>query len=85
MARFNVGDTVVLHGKHGRIVWLSENPNEIEAIDEYIVEFENKDREFVVSSSLAPEPGGNGFLGAKQLYASQDRIGNRDGRCPQTH
>jgi hypothetical protein len=83
MARFNVGDTVVLHGKHGRIVWLSENPNEIEAIDEYIVEFDNQQREFVVSDTLA-SPAGNGFLG-EHPYAGQDRIGNRDGGYPQAH
>jgi hypothetical protein len=35
-----------------RVIWLSENANEIEAIDEYIVEFEDKHREFVISSEL---------------------------------
>jgi hypothetical protein len=34
------------------VVWLSENANEIEAMDEYIVEFEDKHRQFVVSSKL---------------------------------
>jgi hypothetical protein len=84
MAKFNVGDTVVLHGKKGRVVWLSENANEIEAIDEYIVEFENNKPEFVVSSPLAPDSGAGPFLGSEQPYAGQDRIGDRDGRHSQT-
>jgi hypothetical protein len=37
------------------VVWLSENANEIEAMDEYIVEFEDKHRQFVVSSKLGPK------------------------------
>jgi hypothetical protein len=60
MAKFNVGDTVVLDGHRARIVWLSENANEIEAMDEYIVEFEDKHRQFVTSSTLElqkPQPG----------------------------
>jgi len=52
MARFRVGDTVVVQGRKARVLWLSENPNEIEAIDEYIVEFEDKRRQFLVSSML---------------------------------
>ena len=55
MARFKVGDTVSTEGRRARVVWLSENPNEIEAIDEYIVEFEDKHRQFAVSSKLEPE------------------------------
>ena len=50
MLRFQIGDTVVLEGQPGRIVWLRENANEIEAMDEYIVEFEDKRRQFVVSN-----------------------------------
>ena len=56
MPRFNVGDTVYLEGIRARVVWLSENANEIQAMDEYIVEFEDKHRQFVVSSNLEPKP-----------------------------
>jgi hypothetical protein len=52
MPRFKIGDTVSLTGRKARVVWLSENANEIEAIDEYIVEFEDRHREFVMSSEL---------------------------------
>jgi hypothetical protein len=52
MSRFQVGDIVVIDGRPARIVWLRENANEIEAIDEYIVEFEDKQRRFVLSSAL---------------------------------
>ena len=55
MVKFKIGDTVVLQGRLARIVWFSENPNEIEAMDEYIVEFEDKQRQFVVSSDLQAE------------------------------
>ena len=54
MSKFKVGDTVVLQGRHARVVWLSENANEIEAMDEYIVEFDNKQRQFIISSELKP-------------------------------
>ena len=53
MSRFKVGDTVSIEGRRARVVWLSENANEIEAMDEYIVEFEDKHRQFVMSSKLA--------------------------------
>ena len=52
--RFKIGETIVLEGRSGRVIWLSENANEIEAMDEYIVEFENKQRQFIVSSQLLP-------------------------------
>ncbi len=52
MPRYKIGDTVILSGSRGKVVWLSENPNEIESMDEYIVEFEDKHRRFVVSSKL---------------------------------
>ena len=52
MPRFKIGETVVLEGRRARVVWLSENANEIEAMDEYIVEFENKQRQFITSSQL---------------------------------
>ena len=52
MPRFKIGDSVVLQGRRARVVWLSENANEIEAMDEYIVEFENKQRQFIISSQL---------------------------------
>jgi hypothetical protein len=54
MPRFKIGDTVSLRGRKARVIWLSENANEIEAIDEYIVEFEDKHREFIISSELGP-------------------------------
>ena len=53
MARFRVGDTIVIEGQRARVVWLSENATEIEAMDEYIVEFEDKHRQFVTSGTLA--------------------------------
>ncbi len=53
MPRYQVGDTVVVDGRKAKIVWLSENASEIEAMDEYIVEFEDKRRQFVISSTLA--------------------------------
>jgi hypothetical protein len=52
MPRFKVGDTVSIEGRQAKVVWLSENANEIEAMDEYIVEFEDKHRQFVISSKL---------------------------------
>ena len=55
MSRFKVGDTVVLEGRPARVLWLSENANEIEAMDEYIVEFEDKRRQFLVSCELQPD------------------------------
>lgn len=54
MPKFKVGETVSLEGRRAKIVWMSENANEIEAMDEYIVEFEDKKRQFVVSSTLEP-------------------------------
>lgn len=75
MPRFKVGDTVVLHGRKAKVVWLSENANEIEAMDEYIVEFEDKQREFIVSSELQP----------KQSQPMHDRERNGDHRQPQTY
>ena len=55
MPRFKVGETISLEGRRAKIVWLSENANEIEAMDEYIVEFEDKQRQFVTSSTLEPK------------------------------
>ena len=55
MPRFKLNDTLVLNGRRARIVWLQENPNEIQAMDEYIVEFEDKQRQFVTSSTLEPK------------------------------
>jgi hypothetical protein len=52
MARYHVGDTVIVHGRTGKIVWLSENPSEIEAMDEYIIEFDDKQRRFLIASEL---------------------------------
>ena len=61
MPRFRVGDTVLLDGRQATIVWLSEDANEIEAMDEYIVEFEDKQRQFAVSSALASEDSHTGY------------------------
>jgi hypothetical protein len=55
MPRFKVGDTVFVEGRKARVVWLSENPNEIEPMDEYIVEFEDKQRRFLMSRQLEPK------------------------------
>ena len=52
MPRFQIGDIVLVDNRPARVVWLRENANEIEAMDEYIVEFEDKQRRFVVSSVL---------------------------------
>lgn len=70
MPKYKVGDTVLLHGRRARVVWLSENANEIEAMDEYIVEFEDKQRKFIVSSEMLP----------KQSQAVQDGKHHSD-RC----
>jgi hypothetical protein len=55
MPRFKIGDTVFVEGRRATIVWLSENANEIEAIDEYILEFDDKQRRFVISSTLTAD------------------------------
>ena len=55
MARFKVGDTVELQGRTAKVVWLSENANEIEAMDEYILEFDDKQQRFIVSSEMSSE------------------------------
>jgi hypothetical protein len=55
MLRFRIGDTVFLDGRRAKVVWLSENANEIEAMDEYIVEFENQQRQFAISSNLTAQ------------------------------
>jgi len=52
MSRFQVDDIVTLDGRPARVVWLHENANEIEAMDEYIVEFEDKQQRFVLSGAL---------------------------------
>jgi hypothetical protein len=52
MPRFKIGDTVLVEGRTAKVVWFSENANEIEAMDEYIVEFDDKQRQFVISSTL---------------------------------
>jgi hypothetical protein len=52
MSRFQVGDIVVVDGRLAHIVWLRENASEIEAMDEYIVEFEDKQKRFIISSAL---------------------------------
>jgi hypothetical protein len=57
MPRFKIGDMVVVEGRPAKVVWFSENASEIEAMDEYIVEFENKQRQFIVSGDLYPKQG----------------------------
>jgi len=52
MSRFQIGDIVLIDGRTARVIWFRENANEIEAMDEYIVEFEDKQRRFVLSSGL---------------------------------
>ena len=56
MPRFKIGDTVSVEGRRAKVIWLRENASEIEAIDEYIVEFEDRNRQFAVSSELQPKP-----------------------------
>ena len=52
MSQYKVGDTVLVHGKRATVVWFRENPSEIEVMDEYIVEFDDKQRLFIVSGEL---------------------------------
>jgi hypothetical protein len=68
MSRYKVGDNVFIQGRPAKVVWFSENPNEIEAIDEYIVEFEDKQRRFIIS----------GELDSKQRESMKDREDNGD-------
>lgn len=42
----------MLHGKKGTVVWLRENPSEIEPMDEYILEFEDHQRRFYTAAEL---------------------------------
>ena len=53
MPRYKLGDTVFVDGRAAKVVWLSENPNEIEPMDEYIVEFDDKQRRFMMSHQLS--------------------------------
>jgi hypothetical protein len=57
MPTYKVGDTVLVEGRPARVVWFRENPNEIQAMDEYIVEFEDKQRRFIVSAELHSKQG----------------------------
>ena len=75
MPRFQVGDIVTIDGRPARVVWLRENANEIEAMDEYIVEFEDKQRRFVLSSAVD----------SKQAESIHDRKPYSDSRQNQTH
>jgi hypothetical protein len=75
MSRFQVGDIAQVDGRPARVVWLHENANEIEAMDEYIVEFEDKQRRFVVSSAID----------SKQTESIHDRKPYSDSRQRQTH
>jgi hypothetical protein len=75
MPRFQVGDIVTIDGRSARVVWLRENANEIEAMDEYIVEFEDKQRRFVISSAVE----------SKQTASIHDRKTYSDSCRRQTH
>ena len=75
MPKFKIGDTVVLEGRRAKVVWFSENPSEIEAMDEYIVEFEDKQRQFIVSAGLQP----------KQCHPVDDRERDSDHCQPQRY
>ncbi len=55
MPRYKVGDTVLIEGRKAKVIWLSENASEVEAFDEYIVEFEDRGRKFLVSGELDPQ------------------------------
>ena len=81
MPRFKIGDTVFVEGRRATVVWLSENANEIEAMDEYILEFDDKQRRFVISSTLTADksqPVHNGEhdtdRGHGQTYKSHDQV-----------
>ena len=81
MARFKVGDTISLQGVQARVVWVNEDANEIEAIDEYIVEFADNHRQFAVSSELEPEQAPSGHKRERdsdpchrQTYSSCDHM-----------
>ena len=78
MPRFQVGDIVIIDGRPARVVWLRENANEIEAMDEYIVEFEDKQRRFVLSSALDLED-------SKQTQGIHDRKPYSNSRQSQAH
>ena len=52
MSRYKVGDVIVCSGKRGRVVWVRENSNEIEAMDEYILQFDDNEKQFFISSEL---------------------------------
>ena len=78
MPRFHVGDIVQVDDRPARIVWLRENANEIEAMDEYIVEFiedESRQRRFVLS----------GAVESKQAESIHDRKPYSDSSQRQTH
>lgn len=81
MSRFHVGDIVQVDDCPARIVWLRENANEIEAMDEYIVELigdpgdEVKQRRFVLSSAVV----------SKQTETIHDRKSYSDSCHPKTH
>ena len=75
MPKFHVGDTVTVDGRSAHVVWLRENANEIEAMDEYIVEFDDKQRRFVLSSSVE----------SKDTESIHDRKPYSDSRQSQTH
>ena len=77
MSKFQVGDIVTIDGRPARVVWLRENANEIEAMDEYIVEFEDKQQRFILSSTLD-------FSDSKDAESIHDRKPYSDSRQSQT-
>ena len=52
MLRYKVGETVIVNGRRGKVVWFREDPSEIEAMDEYMVEFDNREKRFFVAFEL---------------------------------
>ena len=78
MSRFHIGDIVQIDDRAARIVWLRENANEIEAMDEYFVEFfgdETMQRRFVLSSAVV----------SKQTETIHDRKSYSDSCQRETH
>jgi len=78
MSKFQVGDIVTVDGRPTRVLWLRENANEIEAMDEYIVEFEDKQRRFVLSSAFD-------LKDSEHTHSIHDRKSYSDSRQGQTH
>ena len=73
MPKFQVGDTVTVDGRPAHVVWLRENANEIEAMDEYIVEFDDKvTARAVTAGGESGDPKSPHFNDQATRYASGD-------------